>query len=123
MIGPDGLWYDDEPAGPLVRPFLVAGGRTRPSRQDLEMITLVVANSDGPVAVGSPEHSEIIRHCQQPISVAEVAALMNLPLVVIKVILSDLIEQGYLIFRSPPTVADVPNLDLLEAVLDGIRKL
>lgn len=123
MIGPDGFWYDDELAGPLVRPFMVAGGRTRPSRHDLEMITLVVANSGVPVAVGSPEHREILRHCHQPISVAEVAALMNLPLVVIKVILSDLIEQGHLIFRSPPAVADVPNLELLEAVMDGIRKL
>jgi hypothetical protein len=61
--------------------------------------------------------------CQQPLSIAEVSATLNLPLAVVKVLLSDLIDWGLVIFRSPPRTSDVPQMELLQAVLDGIRKL
>ncbi|NMI00575.1 DUF742 domain-containing protein [Pseudonocardia acidicola] len=118
----DGSWYDEE-AGPLVRPYFLAGGRSRPARNDLEMITLVVAVAEELGERLGPEYAEILRLCQHPSSVAEVAAMMDLPLMVVKVILSDLIERGYVIFRSPPTTSDLPSPELLQAVLDGIRRI
>jgi hypothetical protein len=57
------------------------------------------------------------------LSIAEVSATLNLPLVVVKVLLSDLIDWGLIIFRSPPRTSEVPQMELLQAVLDGIRKL
>lgn len=115
-------WFDED-AGPLVRPYAVARGRTRPTRHDLELITLVVAVTTDHHNQMDPEYSRIVELCQRPLSVAEVSAMLKLPLVVIKVLLSDLIDWGFIVFRSPPRTSDVPNMELLQAVLDGIRKL
>lgn len=109
--------------GPLVRPYLLTGGRSRPARSDLELITLVVSVTEDIREEISPEHARIVRLCREPCSVAEVSALTDLPLMVVKVLLSDLIERGYLIHRSPPTTTERPSRDLLQAVLDGIRRL
>ena len=118
----DESWFD-EAAGPLVRPYAVARGRTRPTRRDLELITLVVAVTAEPDADMDLEYAHILRVCQRPLSIAEVSATLDLPLVVIKVLLSDLIDGGHIIFRSPPQTSDFPKTELLQAVLDGIRKL
>ena len=116
------FWFDED-AGPLVRPYAVARGRTRPTRHDLEMTTLVVAaGTDRHVNV-DPEYTHILRICRRPVSIAEVSGTLNLPLVVVKVLLSDLIDWGLIIFRSPPRTSDIPQMELLQAVLDGIRKL
>lgn len=113
----------DGDAGPLVRPYFLAGGRSRPARADLQLITLVVAVTDHASEIMSPEHTEILRLCARSCSVAEVSALTGLPLMVVKVLLSDLIERGYLLHRSPPTSSEIPSQELLQAVLDGIRRL
>lgn len=116
------FWFDED-AGPLVRPYAVARGRTRPTRHDLEMTTLVVAVRTDPHVNVDREYAHILRMCLRPLSIAEVSATLNLPLVVVKVLLSDLIDWGLIIFRSPPRTSDVPQTELLQAVLDGIRKL
>lgn len=121
MAARDRFWHGQ--AGSLVRPYMLAGGRSRPSQRDLEMITLVVATTDRVNEVISPEHDEVVSICQQPSSVAEISARMNLPLIVVKIILSDLIERGYVVFRSPRVTSDTPTPELLQAVLDGIRRL
>jgi predicted metal-dependent HD superfamily phosphohydrolase len=54
---------------------------------------------------------------------AEVAARVDLPLPVVKVMLSDLIEQNLVLFRTAAPVNETPNKHVLQAVLDGIRKL
>ena len=48
---------------------------------------------------------------------------MNLLLAAVKVLVSDLIDAGYLISRSPRPAAERPDIKLLQAVLDGVRKL
>jgi hypothetical protein len=116
------FWFDED-AGPLVRPYAVARGRTRPTRHDLEMTTLVVAVSADCHVDVDREYAHIIKMSRRPLSVAEVSATLNLPLAVVKVLLSDLIDWGLIIFRSPPRTSDVPRTELLQAVLDGIRKL
>ncbi|OLT14114.1 hypothetical protein BJF78_20025 [Pseudonocardia sp. CNS-139] len=115
--------FDISP-GPLVRPFAIAKGRTRPGRYDLDMITLVVALAPADRPGLMPEYAEILEAAQRPQSVAEVAAAVNLPMAVVKVLLSDLIERGDMIFRSPPArTTQRPDPKLLQAVLDGIRNL
>lgn len=118
----DEFWFDED-AGPLVRPYAVARGRTKPTRHDLEMITLVIAVATDHRVAADREYTQILEMCQRPLSVAEVSAMLDLPLGVVKVLLSDLIDWGLVIFRSPPRTSDVPKMELLQAVLDGIRKL
>ena len=70
------------------------------------------------------EYREILRLCQhRALSVAEIAAHMNLLLAAVKVLISDLIDSGYLIYQSPRPAAAQPDIKLLQAVLDGVRKL
>jgi hypothetical protein len=117
----DGTWFD-EAAGPLVRPYAMTGGRTRPGQADLDLITLVVASTRAAAADPaqlSPEYASILSLCRQPTSIAEISAHLALPLGVVKVLIGDLIERRLVIFRPALT----PDNDVLQAVLNGIRKL
>lgn len=116
-------WYDDD-AGPLVRPFTVTRGRTKGSRSDLNMITMLVA-APGQPEPRDPEHVDIVQLCRHPMSVAEIAAKLNLPLAVVKILIGDLIQGGLLLFSSPLSTleTEVPDMNVLRAVLDGIRRL
>ena len=115
-------WYD-EAAGPLVRPYAVTGGSTRPARYDLDLITLVVAvDPENHLRYVEPEHADVLRVCTHPASVAEVAAHLDLPLGVAKVLISDLIERNYIMFRSSWRPV-APDLEMMQKVLNGIRNL
>ena len=116
-------WVDDE-AGPLVRPYAMTRGRTRPANRDLNMITLVVGVKDEIDTVAlDPDYVQILEMCRNPISVAELSAHMNVPIVVVKVLLSDLVERGEVMARNPTRDVRVPDMKLLQAVLDGVRRL
>ncbi|HVW43451.1 MAG TPA: DUF742 domain-containing protein [Amycolatopsis sp.] len=124
MTTDDDSWFDDD-AGPLVRPFAVTRGRAGADVHDLDLITLVVAVR--PAANSADwdwEYGEILRMCQgRPLSIAEIAAKLDLLLAAVKVLVSDLIDSGHLIFRSPPAAKARPDIKLLQAVLDGVRRL
>ncbi|MET0237478.1 MAG: DUF742 domain-containing protein [Kibdelosporangium sp.] len=116
-------WVDDE-AGPLVRPYAMTRGRTQPANRDLNMITLVVAVKDEIDTVAlDTDYVAILELCRNPMSIAELAAHMDVPIVVVKVLLSDLVERGEVIARNPARDVRVPDMTLLQAVLDGVRRL
>lgn len=114
-------WYDDA-AGPLVRPYAVTGGRTRTDQPDLQVITLVMAlhpMRQVPTHDLDFEHLQILSRSQQPVSIAEISSELELPLSVVKILIGDLIERHLLIFRSAVT----PDIQVLQAVINGIRRL
>jgi hypothetical protein len=115
---------DDDP-GPLVRPFAVTRGRAGKDLHRLDILTLVMAARTEAAASGlDREYRDILRLCQhRALSIAEIAAHMNLLLAAVKVLVSDLIDTGYLIHRPPVQAAGRPDINLLQAVLDGVRKL
>ncbi|HEX4094159.1 MAG TPA: DUF742 domain-containing protein [Trebonia sp.] len=117
-------WGDDDP-GPLVRPFAVTRGRAGKDLHGLDILTMVTAvRSEADNSGLDREYREILRLCQhRALSIAELAAHMNLLLAAVKVLVSDLIDGGYLIHRPPPALAAVPDINLLQAVLDGVRRL
>ncbi|MDG3009351.1 DUF742 domain-containing protein [Rhodococcus sp. D2-41] len=122
-------WFDDA-AGPLVRPYAVTRGRTMGAAHDLDMLTLVVTVSPLPrLRHIEQEYADIVQLCRTPQSVAEVSAHLNLPLAVTKILVGDLITDGLLNFRAPANsdadndTAGIGDLNILRAVLDGIRKL
>ena len=51
----------------------------------------------------------------------ELVERIDVPLVVVKVLLSDLIQRGDVVIRDPSRVPQVPDRNLLQAVLDGVR--
>ncbi|MBF6074294.1 DUF742 domain-containing protein [Nocardia beijingensis] len=122
---PEEEWgYEDDP-GPLVRPFALTRGRAGRDVADLDILTLVISvGYEGEVNSLDREYAEIFRLCRnRPLSIAEIAAHMNLLLITVKVLVGDLISAGYVIFRSPPKADVGPDPELLQAVLDGIRRL
>jgi len=119
------FWFDRDP-GPLVRPFALTGGRASSQHLWLDMITLVTTvRADGEALVANRESAEILRMCHhRPLSVAEVAARLDVLLAVAKVLIGDLIDAGLLASHSTPsTTAAEPDMNLLQAVLDGVRRL
>jgi Protein of unknown function (DUF742) len=120
-LGP-GTWFDED-AGPLVRPYAMTGGRTRGSEHELNIITLVLTVALPTDVAMEWERDEILRLCRTPKSVAEVAAALDLPLTVVKVLLSDLIDRRYIVCRSPVLARHLQNASFLQVVLDGIEQL
>ncbi|MGW0436476.1 DUF742 domain-containing protein [Micromonospora sp. NPDC003197] len=118
------LWYDDA-AGPVVRPYAMTGGRTQPAPGKFDMISLVVARAAaGPrPAELSPEQVRIVERCARPLSVAEIAAELDLPLGTVRVLLGDLMEARLIETYEPLVLDDSLGEDMLEAVLAGLRSL
>ena len=117
--------FGDGDPGPLVRPFAVTRGRAGRDLHGLDILTLVMtARPEAEHAGLDREYREILRLCQhRALSIAEIAAHMDLLLAAVKVLVSDLIDTGYLPHRPPPAAAARPDINLLQAVLDGVRKL
>lgn len=121
---PEKMWIDED-AGPVVRHYAMTSGRTRPTRGDFDLITLIVAarSITGADSGLQPEHSAIIRLCQRPVSVAELATALDRPAGTVRVLLGDLLDRGFIRTRSPVPAAQLPTERVFKAVLDGLRSL
>ncbi|MGH1556380.1 DUF742 domain-containing protein [Streptomyces sp. L7] len=112
-----------------VRPYTITQGRTAPARDDLTLVTMVttVESAAGRTAQRGlqPEHRSILRQCRTSAAVAEVAAELNLPVSVTKILIDDLVALGQVTARPPLAVAVGSDTDmtLLRAVRDGLRRL
>lgn len=118
-------WTDPAASASVVRPYTWTGGRTSPV-VELAMETLVSTTEHGHemAVLTSSEHRAITELCSAPRSVAEVAALLSLPLGVIRVLLADMVEIGLvLVHRSTYGSDDTPAMALMERVLSGLRRL
>jgi hypothetical protein len=123
-------WAVDEWEGPedfrfAVRPYTWTRGRTRPV-QDLAVETLVSTSDEGRdvTAICSPEHAAIAELCADVRSVAEVAALLALPLGVARVLLADMIDAGLVhAHLNPMGWGSAPDLSMMERVLAGLYRL
>ncbi|MEU3599461.1 DUF742 domain-containing protein [Streptomyces sp. NPDC006798] len=123
--GPYGSSGTSRPS-PLVRPYAMTGGRTRP-RYQLAIEALVSTTADPARLQGQlPEHQRICRLCFEIKSVAEISALLSIPLGVARILVADLAEAGLVAIHQPggdETAGGQPDVTLLERVLSGLRKL
>ncbi|WP_433334901.1 DUF742 domain-containing protein [Spirillospora sp. CA-294931] len=105
----------------LVRPHVVTGGRAHPSRNTIDVVTLVVATRHPTVGL-SPEKRRIAELCRGgALSVAEIAGHLALPISVTKVLVSDLVDGGHLTPRLPDPSDEPSKLEILQEVLNGLR--
>lgn len=111
-------------AGPVVRPYALTGGRTRPTGETIDLLAVVSSADTGPVdgLLLEPEYLEVIRQCRQPKSVADLASDLDLPLGVVRILLSDMRQNG-LVAISPPARARLADPQLLKDVADALRRL
>ncbi|MFD5424330.1 DUF742 domain-containing protein [Streptomyces sp. NPDC127084] len=127
--GPGSRWYDAE-AGPLVRPYAMTGGRTKAGAgaERFDLIALVDLAPDALVRAGQsligPEHRSLLGLCSvETQSVAELAAGADLPVGVVRVLLGDLLEAGFVVVSGPVPPAGLPDEKILREVIDGLRAL
>lgn len=124
MSSPEDRWLDGD-AGPVVRPYALTRGRTRPSGETLDVIAMVIAVRGAwadPVDL-EPEHFAVLRLCAVPASVADLAADLDLPLGVIQILLADLRERSLVTVHNPIPPAGLHDPQLLKEVVDGLRRL
>ena len=123
MSPADDRWLDQD-AGPIVRPYALVGGRTRPSGETFDLVSMITAvrGSAGDLDGLEPEHLTLLRLCRLPISVADLAADLDLPLGVVRILLSD-VRQRRLIAVHHPAPTQLADPQLLREVADGLRRL
>ncbi|ASW57991.1 DUF742 domain-containing protein [Plantactinospora sp. KBS50] len=121
----------EEPTGSLVRPYAVTRGRTRP-RLDIALEALVETTVRGRTAGNGKgghgrEHQYIAALCDGRLqSLAEIAARMQLPLGVTRVLIADMAADGMVAVHEPTSLDDsndAVGTELLERVLSGLRRL
>jgi hypothetical protein len=108
-----------ESDGVLIRPFMVTGGRTRPLHDGLKLETMVFAQ---PAALSAPlqfEQRRAIELAQEPITVAELASALDLPIGVARVLIADLYTGNYLSLREPTQL----ETQTIERIRDLVRAL
>ncbi|MFE2325833.1 DUF742 domain-containing protein [Streptomyces sp. NPDC059385] len=128
----NGQWYDAE-AGPLVRPYAMTGGRTKPGPHGVrfDLIALVAMDPEGGAGTDGvaesllgPEHRALLGLCRSETqSVAELAADADLPVGVVRVLLGDLLEGGHVKVSRPVPPAQLPDERILREVIEGLRAL
>ena len=104
----------------FVRPFVITGGRTRATDASLKVETMVQA-------VGRPrpdlnfEKARIVDLCLEPISIAEIAAQVGVPLGVAMVIVGDLVHENCLetSYSDPVEI----ELSTLTRMIERVRAL
>lgn len=109
--------------GPFVRPYAITGGRTRSRHAfPLEALVLTTVLGEETDLLPSPEGRTICQLCRSARSVAEVAALVGVPLGVARVLVGDLVDNG-LVMVHETADAGGPDSATLEKVLHGLRRL
>jgi hypothetical protein len=103
----------------VIRPFLLTGGRTRPTREGLRVEALLLAS---PSALSAPlrfEARRIVELCQRATCLAEVAAALRVPLGVTRVLVSDLVADGSLRVVEQAEL----STEIIERIRDRVRAL
>ncbi len=125
MSSSKGRWLDRD-AGPVVRLYALTQGRTRSAGESsLDLIDVVLATSletDDRFRPG-PEHRKLVGMCHRPVSVADLASEIDLPIGVVRVLLGDLCQHGLIRVYKPSERGSITDERLLRKVLDGLQAL
>ncbi|NNE10934.1 MAG: DUF742 domain-containing protein [Ilumatobacter sp.] len=121
---PDGE-LDDEPedsTGRLIRPYAITGGRTG-AETDIDLEAQVQASTRASQHLGAYrwEAAKVVELVQSPMALIELAARLEIPVGVARVLVSDLIDDGAVVLHKPVSKQNFGSL--LEKVLDGVRNL
>jgi len=137
---------------PVVRPYALTAGRTRPSGATIDLVALISrvrtapaaldrAALDGRAASGprpgprtgpgsdpepdadlEPEHLRVLRFCRGPVSLADLAFTLDLPVGVVRILIADLRDRG-LVRVNQPAATGMRDVRVLKEVADALRRL
>jgi hypothetical protein len=109
--------YDDDRL--KARPYLITAGKTR-SHFPLE--AMVVARKPLTSALRY-ERRSIVEVVANPMALVEVGARLSLPLGVVRVLVEELADEGWVDIHTESTTADDLDLDTLLRVIDAVKHL
>lgn len=116
--------WDEAPAPRIVRPFTITAGRTRP-KVDLPVeATLRLQEHAHGRSWPNASIAHVVDVCHLR-SVAEVSALVSMPIGVVRVLLADLIEAGHVSVQATISANSTSDQrrDLIERTLRGLRAI
>ncbi|MEU6113725.1 DUF742 domain-containing protein [Streptomyces sp. NPDC047117] len=112
-----------EEGGPERLYILASADRNPPEKRvPLDVVTLIVSRSEAGSGM-QPERAAIVGICDYPLSVAEISAYLKLPVSVVTVLLTGLLESGHVEARASIPAKSMPDVELLEAVMHGLQNL
>lgn len=116
--GPDA---EHTPSARFVRPYTITRGRTT-SSVDLPVEATLSRQGQGTESDLSSAALQVLATCDKR-SVAEVSALVSMPIGVVRVLLSDLVEQGLVQVQATITESSSKDerIELIERTLRGLR--
>ncbi len=116
------LEFDDDETGRLIRPYAMTGGRTG-TETTIDLEAQIQAASRGSQHLGGYrwEAAKVVEMVQSPIALIELAARLEIPIGVARVLVADLIADGAVVLHTPVTTQNFGSR--LERVLDGVRNL
>jgi Protein of unknown function (DUF742) len=113
----------DGETGRLIRPYAITGGRTTVDGSQLSLETQIQSSARASAHLGAYrwEAARLVELVRVPMALVEVAARLQIPVGVARVIVADLCTDGAVIVHVPQKTESFTSL--LEKVLDGVRSL
>lgn len=108
-----------------VRAYAWTAGRTRSSgRLEIETLIVTAPRAEELFNTMRVEHQSVARLCRQTRSVAEIGALLHLPIGVVRVLLDDMAGLGLVtVHHNQATTDERPDIALMQRVLRGLTNL
>ena len=107
--------------GRLVRPYAMTGGRTGDTDISLEAQIQASTRASHHLGAYRWEAAKLIDLVETPMALIEIAARLEIPIGVARVLVSDLVDDGAVVVHVPHKSQNYSSL--LERVLDGVRNL
>jgi Protein of unknown function (DUF742) len=114
---------DADETGRLIRPYAITGGRTGTDGDTIGLEAQIQANTRASSHLGAYrwEAAKLIELVQVPTALVEVAARLEIPIGVARVLVADLVRDGAVVVHIPNRSQSFTSL--LEKVLDGVRSI
>ena len=108
--------------GRLIRPYAMTGGRTL-AETEISLEAQIQATTRASQHLGAYrwEAAKVVELVQSPMALIEIAARLQIPIGVARVLVADLVNDGAVMLHIP--VKQQSFASLLERVLDGVRNL
>ena len=109
-------------SGRLIRPYAMTGGRTL-AETEISLEAQVQATTRASQHLGAYrwEAAKVVELVQSPMALIEIAARLEIPIGVARVLVADLVNDGAVMLHVPEKTQSFASL--LERVLDGVRNL
>jgi Protein of unknown function (DUF742) len=108
--------------GRLIRPYAMTGGRTL-AETEISLEAQIQATTRASQHLGAYrwEAAKVVELVQSPMALIEIAARLQIPIGVARVLVADLVNDGAVMLHIPQKTQSFASL--LERVLDGVRNL